>query len=63
MDMRDEIYDRDYQAGRAELHAGIDRLVLGLGRTLGATFDAIHDIQFAAPWQQPAGKGGRAGIA
>ena len=61
--MRDEIYDRDYQAGRAELHGGIDRLILGLGRTLGATFDAIHDIQFAAPWQQPARKGGRAGIA
>jgi hypothetical protein len=62
--MRDEIYDRDYQAGRAEFHAGIDRLVLRLGRTLGATFDAIHDIQFAAPWRRRArGHGRRAGTA
>ena len=51
MDMHDEIYDRDYQAGRAELHAGIDRAVLAVGRSLAATFDAIHDIQFAAPWK------------
>ena len=62
--MHDQIYDRDYQAGRAELHAGIDRLVLRLGRTLGATFDAIHAIQFAAPWGQPArGHGRRPGTA
>ena len=52
--MHDEIYDRDYQAGRAELHAGIDRAILRAGRALGATFDAIHDIQFAAPWRRPA---------
>ena len=57
--MRDEIYDREYQAARAELHDGIDRLVLRLGRTLGATFDAIHDIQFAAPWRHPRRRRGR----
>ena len=51
--MRDEIYDREYQAGRAELHAGIDRAILRIGRFIGATFDAIHAIQFAAPWRQP----------
>lgn len=50
--MRDEIYDRDYQAGRAELHAGIDRAILRLGRMLATTFDAIHAIHFAAPWRQ-----------
>ena len=33
--MRDEIFDRDYQAGRAELHAGIDRAVATIGRSLG----------------------------
>jgi hypothetical protein len=53
MDMHDEIYDREYQAGRAELHAGIDRAVLAVGRSLATTFDAIHDIQFAAPWKAP----------
>ena len=62
--MRDEIYDRQYQAGRAELHAGIDRAILRLGRLLAATFDAIHDIHFAAPWRQPPrGHGGRPGTA
>jgi hypothetical protein len=61
--MRDEIYDRYYQAGRAELHAGFDRAVLRAGRAIAATFDAIHAIQFAAPWRDARGKGGRAGIA
>ena len=51
--MRDEIYDREYQAGRAELHDGIDRAILRIGRFIGGTFDAIHTIQFAAPWRQP----------
>jgi hypothetical protein len=58
--MRDEIYDRDYQAGRAELHAGIDRAVLAIGRGIAATFNALHDIQFAAPWKtSEAGKARR----
>jgi hypothetical protein len=62
--MRDQIYDRDYQAGRAELHAGIDRAILRAGRAIGATFDAIHAIQFAAPWRHPArGHGRRPGTA
>ncbi len=62
--MRDEIYDRDYQAGRADLHAGIDRVVLNLVRLLAATFDAIHAIHFAAPWRSPPkGRDGCAGTA
>ena len=51
--MRDEIYDRDYQAGRAELHAGIDRAILRLGHFVAATFDTLHAIQWAAPWREP----------
>ena len=51
--MRDEIYDRDYQAGRAELHAGIDRAILRLGHFLAATFDTLHAIQWSAPWRAP----------
>ncbi len=50
--MRDEIYDRDYQAGRAELHAGIDRALLAIARGIATTFDAIHHVQFAAPWKR-----------
>ena len=61
--MHDEIYDRDYQAGRSELHAGIDRAIVRAGRAIGATFDAIHAVQFAAPWHHARRKGGPAGIA
>ena len=45
--MRDELFDRDYQAGRDALHDGIDRLVAGAART----FRAIYAFQFDAPWK------------
>ncbi|HTG64550.1 MAG TPA: hypothetical protein VL917_07815 [Sphingomicrobium sp.] len=47
--MRDEFYDRDYQAGRNALHGGIDRLVAATMQT----FRAIAEIQFDAPWNRP----------
>ena len=48
--MRDEIFDRDYQAGRDALHDGIDRLIAGIGRSL----KVLHSIQFDAPWKHEA---------
>ena len=51
--MRDEIFDRDYQAGRDALHDGIDRLVAGIGRTL----KVLNSIQFDAPWRHGSGQG------
>ena len=50
--MRDEIFDRDYQAGRDALHDGIDRLVAGIGRTL----KVLYSIQFDAPWKSDGGQ-------
>ncbi len=44
--MRDEFYDRDYQAGRTALHGGFDRLIAATMQT----FRAIAAIQFDAPW-------------
>ncbi len=44
--MIDEIFDRQYQAGRADLNAGIGHLFGELGRT----FDTLHEIQWKAPW-------------
>ena len=44
--MRDEIFDRDYQAGRDALHDGIDRLIEGIAKSLRV----LHAIQFDAPW-------------
>jgi hypothetical protein len=49
--MRDELYDREYQAGRVELHAGIDRLIATLARNFTDTFDALHRIEWSAPWK------------
>lgn len=46
--MRDEIFDRDYQAGRNALNNGIDRLVSEIGGALRA----LHAIQFDAPWKR-----------
>ena len=50
--MRDEIFDRSYQAGREELHAGIDRLVARASDGLRVTFDAIHRVGWSAPWKR-----------
>lgn len=49
--MIDEIFDRNYQAGRAELNAGIDRAVSGLARTVGDSLKVLHRIEWSAPWQ------------
>jgi hypothetical protein len=51
--MMDEIYDRGYQAGRAELHNGIDRLVAKAGnafRTIGRGLAELNRLEWAAPW-------------
>ena len=50
--MRDELYDRDYQAGRDALHEGIDRLIAG---TMD-TFRSLAAIQFDAPWNRSAAR-------
>ncbi len=67
--MIDEIFDRGYQAGRADFHAGIDRGLARLGglpREIGRTFRLLHRIQWSAPWaapSKPSRKTDRAGIA
>ena len=49
--MMDEIFDRSYQSGRAELNAGIDRAVDRIAGGLDATFRTLHRIQWSAPWK------------
>lgn len=51
--MIDEIFDRTYQSGRAELNAGIDRGIARLVRSIGPALDALYRIQFDAPWKKP----------
>ena len=48
--MMDEIFDRTYQAGRAEFNAGLDRGFARIGRALADSFNALHRIQWRAPW-------------
>jgi len=48
--MIDEIFDRQYQAGREHLHSGIDRLAARTASALADTFAAMKRIQFDAPW-------------
>ena len=40
--MRDEIFDRDYQAGRDALHDGIDRLIEGAESAEGAVSTPVR---------------------
>jgi len=55
--MVDEIYDRGYLAGRAELHAGIDALVRKVRNALLPALLAIHHFEWDAPWNtSPKGK-------
>ena len=48
--MRDELFDRDYQAGRAELNAGIDHAIAAIGSSLGDSLKLLHHIEWSAPW-------------
>ena len=59
--MRDELFDRDYQAGRAELNAGIDRAISAIGHSLGDSLKVLHRIEWSAPWRaKPGRRTGRA---
>ena len=48
--MMDEIFDRNYQAGRADLNAGLDRGFARIANAVSATFKVLHQIQWSAPW-------------
>ncbi len=51
--MMDEIFDRTYQNGRADLHAGIDRAVGAVASEFGKTLAVLHRIEWSAPWDSP----------
>jgi len=48
--MMDEIFDRTYQQGRADLNRGLDRAFTALGRELGKSLAALHRLEWNAPW-------------
>jgi hypothetical protein len=53
--MVDEMLDRAYQQGRAELNDGIARSLARLASTVGDGLRALHRFEWSAPWNQ-AGK-------
>lgn len=53
--MVDEIYDRGYQAGRAELHDGLAALIRKVRNAIAPALAAIHHIEWDAPWNVKAG--------
>lgn len=48
--MMDEIFDRQYQAGRAELNASLDRAFGSIGREISKGLAAVHRFEWNAPW-------------
>ena len=48
--MIDEIFDRNYQAGRAELNAAIGRGFARLGTSVANAFAVLNRIEYSEPW-------------
>jgi hypothetical protein len=48
--MIDEIYDRGYQAGRSELHDGIDALISRVRNAFAPALSALYHMEWDAPW-------------
>jgi hypothetical protein len=58
--MIDEIFDRGYQAARADLNAGVADAFAGIGQTIGDSLKVLHRIEWSAPWAPPKKKVRRA---
>jgi hypothetical protein len=48
--MVDEIFDRMYQQGRADLHRDVGRLFGSIASELGKSLKAMHSFEWSAPW-------------
>ena len=49
--MIDEIYDRAFQAGRADLNRGLGAIFTGIRNGLRPVLAALHRIEWDAPWE------------
>jgi len=48
--MIDEIFDRHYQEGRAELNAGINAAISRFRKAVGNAFNVLQRIEYDSPW-------------
>ncbi len=58
--MIDEIFDRQFQSGRADLFDGIERGVGRFAKSIVSGFATLQRIQFDAPWASKHSDGGHA---
>ena len=54
--MIDEIYDRRYQADRAQLNLALAESIGRLGRSVINAFAVLNRIEYSAPWSTPTKK-------
>jgi hypothetical protein len=54
--MIDEIYDRNFQARRAELNRAVADGFTRLGHAVSNAFEVLNRIEYSAPWAAKAGK-------
>jgi hypothetical protein len=48
--MIDEIFDRNYQAGRKDMNAALLALISRGGRSIINAFNVLNRIEYSAPW-------------
>jgi hypothetical protein len=48
--MIDEMFDRNYQSGRAELNAALGLLFKEIGTAASNAFQVLNRIEYDAPW-------------
>jgi hypothetical protein len=48
--MIDEIFDRNYQAGRSQMNAAMAGAVRRLGNAIDNAFNVLHRVEYDAPW-------------
>ena len=56
--MIDEIFDRTYQNGRAQMNAAISSGVRPVGAAIRNAFEVLNRIEYRSPWRETASKGG-----
>ena len=52
MIMRDELYDREYQSIRSAANRDLGEKLARLGQTIRVSLEALHRVQFDAPWNR-----------
>ena len=48
--MIDQMFDRAYQQGRADLNDGLALLFSRMGKTFGNAFAVLNRIEYESPW-------------